>query len=115
MTPWRNPVTLEQRHYNKIFCKERVIIERCFGQLKARFPVLQYKVRSKIEKVPSIITCCVVLHNIAKFLKDDVFDLPEEPGNFEQDTHNEHTNSNLVRRLGQQKRELITHQIFHQI
>lgn len=71
MTPWRTPTTHEQQNYNKIFCRERVIIERCFGQLQSRFPVLQYKIRTKLEKVPSTIICCVVLHNIAKFLKDD--------------------------------------------
>lgn len=79
MTPWRNPVTPAQQHYNNIFCRERVTIERCFGQLKARFPILQYKVRStKMETIPSIIICCVVLHNIAKWLKDEDFNFAEE-------------------------------------
>jgi hypothetical protein len=39
MTPFKNPQIPEERAYNKLFTKERVIIERCFEQLKQRFPV----------------------------------------------------------------------------
>ena len=78
MVPWINPATPAQQHYNKIFCRERVIIERCFGQLKARFPILQYKVRSKLEKIAPVVISCVVLHNIAKYLRDDDFAFPQE-------------------------------------
>lgn len=41
MTPFENPTTAEVK-YNKLLKKERVIVERCFGQLKRRFPTLQY-------------------------------------------------------------------------
>jgi hypothetical protein len=32
LTPFRNPVTQEQQSYNKLHCRERGIIEICFGQ-----------------------------------------------------------------------------------
>jgi hypothetical protein len=72
MTPFKNPQTPEERAYNKLFTKERVIIERCFGQLKQRFPVLQYKVRLALKSVPKLIIFYFILHNIAKYLKDEM-------------------------------------------
>nr|CAH7733030.1 unnamed protein product [Callosobruchus chinensis] len=34
MVPFRNPNTPAEHAYNSLFTKERVIIERCFGELK---------------------------------------------------------------------------------
>ncbi|CAH2012763.1 unnamed protein product [Acanthoscelides obtectus] len=39
MTPVRNPTPGAEINYNKLLKQERVIIERCFGQLKRRFPM----------------------------------------------------------------------------
>uniref|UniRef100_A0A0K8VP34 Putative nuclease HARBI1 n=1 Tax=Bactrocera latifrons TaxID=174628 RepID=A0A0K8VP34_BACLA len=71
MSPFRNPTTEVEKKFNKVFTKERVIIERCFGQLKQRFSILQYKIRVSTELAPHVIASCFILHNIAKFLKDD--------------------------------------------
>lgn len=71
MTPFRNPTTDIEKTFNKVFTRERVIIERCFGQLKQRFSILQYKIRVSTELAPHVIASCFILHNIAKFLKDD--------------------------------------------
>ncbi|XP_061397459.1 putative nuclease HARBI1, partial [Musca vetustissima] len=71
MTPFRNPTTDIEKTYNKVFTRERVIIERCFGQLKQRFSILQYKIRVSTELAPHVIASCFILHNIAKFLNDD--------------------------------------------
>ena len=49
-------------------------MERCFGQLKQHFPVLQNKI--KIATVPLVILCCVVLHNVAKHLLDEDYEVP---------------------------------------
>jgi hypothetical protein len=76
MIPFRNPVTQEQQSYNKLHCRERGIIERCFGQLKQRFPVFQNKRRLSSEQIPSII-CCFVLHNIANCVDEEGFELPQ--------------------------------------
>jgi hypothetical protein len=77
MTPFRNPVTQEQQSYNKLHCRERGIIERCFGQLKQRFFILQNKMRLASEQIPSIICCCFVSHNTANCLGDEGFELPQ--------------------------------------
>jgi hypothetical protein len=42
LTPFRNPANDEQQAFNRLFKRERVIIERCLGQVKRRFPILQY-------------------------------------------------------------------------
>lgn len=68
MTPFRNAVSSVEKKFNIIHTKERVIIERCFGQIKQRFPILQSKIRLSSERIPSIITACFTLHNIAKYL-----------------------------------------------
>ncbi|XP_055523197.1 uncharacterized protein LOC129717348 [Wyeomyia smithii] len=62
---------------NILHTKERVIIERVFGQVKQRFPILQSKVRIATERVPTLIIACFTLHNVAKFLNDDDFDINE--------------------------------------
>nr|CAI5869962.1 unnamed protein product [Callosobruchus analis] len=72
MTPYRNLVTREETAFNTPFTKERVIIERCFGQLKRRYPILQYMVRVKLDSVVSVIISCAVLHNISKYLNGPV-------------------------------------------
>lgn len=77
MTPYRNPANAEQRAYNKCITKERVIIERCFGQVKQRFPILQSKIRLSIDRVPSVILCCMILHNVAKHLQEEDYEIPE--------------------------------------
>ncbi|CAH1962759.1 unnamed protein product [Acanthoscelides obtectus] len=71
MTPFRIAETAEQRSYNRLFTRERVIIERCFGQLKQRFPILHNKIRVDTEKVPSLVMSCFILHNVAKHLNDE--------------------------------------------
>nr|XP_029712223.1 putative nuclease HARBI1 [Aedes albopictus] len=78
MTPYRNPDTPVRVNYNKIFCRERVVIERVFGQVKRRFPFLQNTVRMATHRVPSMILACFVLHNVAKFLQDEDFEGDDE-------------------------------------
>lgn len=75
ITPWlltpfdevRNP---RERNFNLTHAQERVIIERVFGQMKRRFPILSSQVRIAVEKVPKLVLSCAVLHNIAKHLND---------------------------------------------
>lgn len=104
MTPFRNPTSPAEVNYNKLFKKERVIIERCFGQLKRRFPILQYVCRVKLENVPKIIVTCVVLHNIAKTLGDRDFEPAEEIP--EEDEENHHDNNSDEQALRQQGQEI---------
>lgn len=70
ITPFKNPTTTAEMKFNTLHSKERVIIERIFGQLKKRFPILGNVVRIPSEKIPKLIVCCAVLHNVAKHLND---------------------------------------------
>lgn len=63
----RNPVHV---HFDTVYAKEWVIIERCFGQVKQWFLILHYKVWLHLDRVPSIIMCCFMLHDVAKYLND---------------------------------------------
>lgn len=50
--------------YNKSLSKVRVGVERAFGVLKKRFPVLLYQLRNpEIESIQTIIASVIVLHN----------------------------------------------------
>lgn len=84
MTPYRNPINNRQSAYNQLLKTERVVIERCFGQLKRRFPILQYVNRVKLNRIANTIVCCFVLHNIAKYLQDEDFPDDDREENFDQ-------------------------------
>lgn len=113
MTPYRNPVEPMQRAYNRLFKRERVIIERCFGQLKRRFPILQYTCRVLSQKIPSIIICCFVLHNVAKYLQDDDF-VGNENGEEGVNIEDAPIDEGELRQRGCQKRSSIARIIHNQ-
>ena len=51
------------------------MIEQCFGQIKHRFPILQYGVRLQMDLIPKCIISCFILHSMSKMLNDmDDFD-----------------------------------------
>ena len=60
----------QELSYNNCLKIERLIIERCFGQLTRRFPTLQGRVRVHLEFVPSVIVACCIMHNVPKYLQD---------------------------------------------
>nr|CAI5868330.1 unnamed protein product [Callosobruchus analis] len=72
MTPFRNPNNALERAYNRLFKEERIIIERCLGQLKRRLPFLKYMCRVKLEqKFYSslfVVWCFTILPNIWEML-----------------------------------------------
>ena len=76
ITPFKPPRDDRQRHFNRLHARERVVVERVFGQLKRRFPIIGNCVRISLERVPKLIVSCAVLHNVAKHLNDDF----EDPG-----------------------------------
>ncbi|XP_013418512.1 putative nuclease HARBI1 [Lingula anatina] len=108
MTPFKDPATPEQRSYNKVHKKERVIIERCFGQVKRRFPILQGRVRVQLEKIPKVILACFILHNVSKYLQDPE-DFPEfrDWVNEDDDDDENEDNQNRIRRRGQDRQREI--------
>lgn len=86
MKCYKNPALPHERIFNNILKKERNIIERAFGQLKQRFPILYQKIRISTERIPAFITACFILHNIAKYLQDPPFD--EEDGSIDDNEEN---------------------------
>lgn len=106
LTPWtmtifRNPVSHEQKAYNALHKKERVIIERMFGQLKRRFPILANTIRVSTQRIPQLISACIVLFNVSKFLNDPEFDGDGdegEAGDQDNQMENEDQNNTVYRR-----------------
>ncbi len=69
MTPYPDPDTPPQSHFNVALGKCRVRIEMTFGVIKCRFNCLR-GLRVRPERVCGIIIACVVLHNIAMMRKE---------------------------------------------
>lgn len=73
-TPYLNPSNTEQRRYNSAHRKTRVEVEQVFGRWKRRFAILHSVIRLPIDKVPKVIICCGILHNMAIELRLPFFD-----------------------------------------
>ena len=115
MVPYRNPETPSQVYYNHTLAKERVVIERVFGQLKRRFPILGGCVRIKTERVPRLVIACAVLLNIAKHLRDGLLDDGEEGALQQENEYQQDEEGNgdaQMRRRGQVKRDALAHALF---
>ncbi|KAL7388815.1 hypothetical protein ABVT39_021240 [Epinephelus coioides] len=66
MTPYREPLQSRvQERYNGCHSRARSVIERSFGMMKTRWRSIFFKAL-EVDRtfVPSVITCCAVLHNI---------------------------------------------------
>lgn len=66
ITPLLNVETEEENLFNESLIRTRNTVERMYGILKRRFPVLSLGMRVKIPTVQYIIVACAVLHNIAR-------------------------------------------------
>jgi hypothetical protein len=69
-TPLLHPRQPAEVRYNERHVSTRNVIERCFGVIKRRFPILAYGCRLKIETVQIVIVAAAVLHNIALKMGD---------------------------------------------
>lgn len=110
LTPYSDPAEPAERTFNKEHSKERVIIERCFGQVKRRFLILHGRVRLRLSKVPSVIVACFVLHNVAKYLddRDDFPDLPPDSDDDSDSASDDDEDDDLrIRQRGQDRRRTI--------
>ncbi|CAB4011721.1 Hypothetical predicted protein, partial [Paramuricea clavata] len=65
MTPYNNPITVQQRRFNRAQKCTRSSIERAFGILKRRFHLLHSEIRMAPDRVCTLVAACCVLHNIA--------------------------------------------------
>ena len=70
MTPYKEPLNVPQERSYNCLKRERLSIERCFGQLKKRFPILQSRVTVHLNLIPRVIVACCIMHNVAKYLQD---------------------------------------------
>ncbi|KAK4884252.1 hypothetical protein RN001_000523 [Aquatica leii] len=70
LTPLLQPITPGQQLYNESHIRSRNCIERCFGVLKRRFPILAYGCRLHINTLLTIIIATSVVHNIALEMGD---------------------------------------------
>lgn len=93
MTPYPQPETEQQQRYNVLHARSRVAIERSFGQLKRRFPILRYGIRLQLHKAPTCILACFVLHNVAKFLNEEDIDDPQYIGDADDQLTHEDDNA----------------------
>ena len=114
MTPFRDPQPPHEISFNRVFTKERVIIERCFGQVKGRFPILQERIRIQLGKVPSVIVACFVLHNVAKYVQDpdDFFEYQDNNG--DDDDEGDEYDDARIRQRGQERRRMVA-EIIHEM
>lgn len=66
LTPLLNPNTPAEQCYNDTHIRTRNIIERYFGVVKRRFPVLSLGMRLALETIQDVIVATAVLHNVAR-------------------------------------------------
>ncbi|XP_063837153.1 LOW QUALITY PROTEIN: putative nuclease HARBI1, partial [Ostrinia nubilalis] len=70
LTPYLNPSTPAQQKYNEAQIKTRNVVERQYGVLKRRFPVLAVGIRLKLPTAVNVIIACCILHNICILRKE---------------------------------------------
>lgn len=65
VTPYLNPSNNIEELYNESIIRTRNPVERSYGVLKRRYPVLSFGSRLKLETTQAVIVACCVLHNMA--------------------------------------------------
>lgn len=83
LTPLLHPINEGEQLYNESHIRTRNCIERCFGVIKRRFPILAYGCRLNINTVLTVIVASCVLHNMAL----EVGDLEPPPAPEDMDEH----------------------------
>lgn len=101
ITPLLNPQRPEENLFNESQIRTRNPIERAFGVLKRRFPILALGIRLQKEKVEAVVMACVVLHNIALKMGDaEPPAVNEEIQAAIELTNNINNNDNINRQVG---------------
>lgn len=66
MKAFPNPITENERNFNKVLNHSRNCVERAFGLLKSRFCRLSVRLDVQIQNINSVIASAVILHNICE-------------------------------------------------
>ena len=61
----------DRRNYNYRISRARMVVENAFGRLKGRWRRLLKRCDMTLDKVPTVIAACCILHNICEVLKDN--------------------------------------------
>ncbi|KAF0703332.1 putative nuclease HARBI1 [Aphis craccivora] len=114
MTPLLNPTTRSQQLYNESHIRTRNVIERCFGVMKRRFPVLSKGLTVDLKNTQAIIVACAVLHNVCIEMHDILPDdeLMEENNRNNDVNHRDDHNVNLAGTRGRQQRDRLVNDHF---
>ncbi|KAB0791926.1 hypothetical protein PPYR_03726 [Photinus pyralis] len=70
ITPLLYPNNDAEQLFNEAQIRTRNPIERLFGVLKRRFPILSIGIRIKLQTAQQIIIACATLHNLARARND---------------------------------------------
>ena len=112
MTPFQEPSNHEQKRYNKIHSQTRMFIEKAFGVLKLRFPILKHGLRLlEAQDNCNLILSAFVLHNryiqFKREAADSMLENPIEEGNLEANMFNDAGGQEDESQEGSKKRLLI--------
>ncbi|CAI6375872.1 unnamed protein product [Macrosiphum euphorbiae] len=77
MTILNEPRTEGEQLYNESLIRTRNTVERLFGVLKRRFPIISLGIKSSLELTQGIIVACAVLHNIARDFNEEELEFEE--------------------------------------
>ena len=69
-----NTWLVKQKKFNRFLSSARVVVERAFGILKARWRYLLNCIDHNIENLSDVIKSCCVLHNICQMIGDSYID-----------------------------------------
>ncbi|XP_066590713.1 putative nuclease HARBI1 [Prorops nasuta] len=107
LVPYRDNghLTNIQINYNKSLSSTRIVIERTFGLLKARFRKLKYMYLYDTDIIPLLILACCILHNICIDNEEELFNVTEDEDDFNIEIDNEES----AFLDGEEKRDVIAH------
>lgn len=108
LTPLITPRSPSEQKYNETQIRTRNSIERFFGVIKRRFPVLSLGMRVRLDTVQDIIVATTVLHNIARTENE------EEPEiyNIEDDDNTNHFDQSQILRQDNAVRDALIAEYF---
>ena len=68
--PHNSNLSPEQRNYNYHQSRARIVVENAFGRLKARWRRLLKRLDMDVDKIPTAVTACCILHNMCEIYGD---------------------------------------------